>query len=227
MPKFPKNTGFKLPGLSSRELNTPGGFRQDQGVEYVGYCDNTEFNMLPKGSSPLLEVKPEYYKTTYTNTNWPKGGMPKIQLNNKKEDVEDQEPTPKNQPTDTKSEETLVGVDGKPIQKWDPKKLHEEYMKMYGGGGNNNNTPPFDGGKILEPNNTSNVVGEGGLKTYKQAWADNDSNIQQKYNNDFNAYVADVSGQGETKQKAAKRKQATEGGYIWDEDIHTLKKKKK
>ena len=89
MPKFPKNTGFKLPGLSSRELDTPGGFRQDQGVEYVGYCDNTEFNMLPKGSSPLLEVKPEYYKTTYTNTNWPKGGMPKIQLNNKKEDVEE------------------------------------------------------------------------------------------------------------------------------------------
>ena len=90
MPKFPKNTGFKLPGLSSRELNTPGGFRKDQGVEDVGYCDNTEFSMLPQGSSPLLLVKPEYYKTTYTKTNWPKGqGIPKIQLNNKKEDVEE------------------------------------------------------------------------------------------------------------------------------------------
>lgn len=219
MPKFPKNTGFKLPGLSSREIDTPGGFRKDQGVEDVGYCDNTEFSMLPQGSSPLLEVKPEYYKTTYTNTNWPKGGIPKIQLNNKKEDVEDPQPIP---PTDTtsESEETPIGVNGKPIQKWDPKKLHEEYIKRHGGGGKIDNPP-------VEPSNTGDVGGEGGFKTYKQAWADNDSNIQQKYNNDFNAYVADVSGQGETKQKAAKRKQAIEGGYIWDEDIHTLKKKKK
>ena len=93
MPKFPKNTGFKLPGLNSRELDTPGGFRKDQGVEDVGYCDNTEFSMLPQGSSPLLLVKPEYYKTTYTKTNWPKGkGMPEIQLNNKKEEVEETPP---------------------------------------------------------------------------------------------------------------------------------------
>ena len=64
---------------------------------------------------------------------------------------------------------------------------------------------------------------EGGFKTYAKAWADNDSGIQQIYNNDFNAYVTDVSGQGETATKAAKRKKATEGGFIWDEDIHKLK----
>jgi len=102
MPKFPKNTGFKLPGLSSRELNTPGNFRQDQSVEDVGYCDNTEFSMLPQGSSPLLLVKPEYYKTTYTKTNWPKGkGMPEIQLNNKEEEVEETPPGEKEPPTNT------------------------------------------------------------------------------------------------------------------------------
>ena len=39
----------------------------------------------------------------------------------------------------------------------------------------------------------------------------------------FESYVADVSGQGETASKAAKRKKATEGGFIWDEDIHKLK----
>mgnify|MGYP001199401360 CR=1 FL=1 len=54
MPKFPKNTGFKLPGIGSREINTPGNFRKSQKVEDVGYCDNTEFHMLPPGSSPLL-----------------------------------------------------------------------------------------------------------------------------------------------------------------------------
>ncbi len=76
MPKFPENTGFKLPGLSSRELDTPGGFRKDQGVENVGYCDNTEASMLPPGSSPLLAVDldayvPDYYRTSYSRTNWP------------------------------------------------------------------------------------------------------------------------------------------------------------
>ena len=54
MPKFPKNTGFKLPGIGSKEINTPGNFRKSQKVEDVGYCDNTEFHMLPPGSSPLL-----------------------------------------------------------------------------------------------------------------------------------------------------------------------------
>ena len=76
MPKFPENTGFKLPGLGSKEINTPSNFRRDQGVEDVGYCDNTESHMLPEGSSPLFKIDPdsvvpEYYKTSYSKTNWP------------------------------------------------------------------------------------------------------------------------------------------------------------
>ena len=76
MPKFQENTGFKLPGVGSKEIDTPGVFRKDQGVENVGYCSNTEPHMLPKGSSPLLksmidQVVPEYYRTSYTRTNWP------------------------------------------------------------------------------------------------------------------------------------------------------------
>ena len=75
MPKFPKNTGFKLPGIGSREIDTPGNFRKSQKVEDVGYCDNTEYNMLPPGSSPLLATDkpkdwlvPDYYHTTYTSS---------------------------------------------------------------------------------------------------------------------------------------------------------------
>tara|TARA_B100000085_G_C18515875_1_gene501619 strand:+ start:403 stop:1098 length:696 start_codon:yes stop_codon:yes gene_type:complete len=76
MPKFQENTGFKLPGVGSKEIDTPGVFRKDQGVEDVGYCSNTEPHMLPKGSSPLLKssfdsVVPEYYRTSYTRTSWP------------------------------------------------------------------------------------------------------------------------------------------------------------
>ena len=76
MPKFQENTGFKLPGVGSKEIDTPGVFRKDQGVEDVGYCSNTEPHMLPKGSSPLLksmidQVVPEYYRTSYTRTSWP------------------------------------------------------------------------------------------------------------------------------------------------------------
>tara|TARA_B100000287_G_scaffold392876_1_gene405630 strand:+ start:193 stop:861 length:669 start_codon:yes stop_codon:yes gene_type:complete len=80
MPNFPKNTGFKLPGMGSKEIDTPGNFRKDQKVEDVGYCSNTESHMLPPGSSPLLkrasmidQVVPEYYKTSYTGSNWPMG----------------------------------------------------------------------------------------------------------------------------------------------------------
>lgn len=76
MPKFQENTGFKLPGVGSKEIDTPGVFRKDQGVEDIGYCSNTEPHMLPKGSSPLLKstfesVVPDYYRTSYTRTNWP------------------------------------------------------------------------------------------------------------------------------------------------------------
>ena len=85
MPNFPKNKGFKLPGMGSKETDTPGNFRKDQKVENVGYCSDTESHMLPPGSSPLLkrasmidQVVPEYYKTSYTGNNWPMGkGAPK------------------------------------------------------------------------------------------------------------------------------------------------------
>ena len=82
MPKFQENTGFKLPGVGSKEIDTPGVFRKDQGVEDVGYCSNTEPHMLPKGSSPLLksmidQVVPEYYRTSYTRTSWPVQKGPK------------------------------------------------------------------------------------------------------------------------------------------------------
>ena len=71
--KFGKGEGFKMPGLGSKEINTPGSFRQEQGVEDVGYCLNTEESMLPKGSSPLLAkdasfLIPDYYSTTYTGS---------------------------------------------------------------------------------------------------------------------------------------------------------------
>ena len=71
--KFGKGEGFKMPGLGSKEINTPGSFRQEQGVEDVGYCLNTEQSMLPKGSSPLLAkdanfLIPDYYSTTYTGS---------------------------------------------------------------------------------------------------------------------------------------------------------------
>ena len=52
MPKFPKNTGFKMPGVGSKEKHTPGNFREDHHVDKVGYCDDTPINMLPPGSSP-------------------------------------------------------------------------------------------------------------------------------------------------------------------------------
>ncbi len=78
MPKFQENTGFKLPGLGSKEKDTPGNFREDQGVENVGWCDTTDYHMLPKGSSPLLATEepkdwlvPDYYHTTYTGSSWP------------------------------------------------------------------------------------------------------------------------------------------------------------
>jgi len=80
MPRFPKNTGFKLPGVGGRNVSTPGGFRKDQNAESVGYCSNTEESMLPAGSSPLL-AKAQHHDTgwivppadtpSYTGSNWP------------------------------------------------------------------------------------------------------------------------------------------------------------
>ena len=53
MPKFAPNTGFKMPGVGSRNIDSPGNFRDEQHVDKVGYCDTTEDSMLPQGSSPL------------------------------------------------------------------------------------------------------------------------------------------------------------------------------
>ena len=64
MPEFKENTNFKLPGLGSREVDTPDNFREDQGVKEVGYCGNTESHMLPPGSSPLLARDPKDWMGT-------------------------------------------------------------------------------------------------------------------------------------------------------------------
>ena len=53
MPKFAPNTGFKMPGVGSKNIDSPGNFRDEQHVDKVGYCDTTEDSMLPEGSSPL------------------------------------------------------------------------------------------------------------------------------------------------------------------------------
>ncbi len=53
MPKFPPNTGFKMPGIGSKEINSPSNFRDDHHVDKMGYCEDTPDEMLPLGSSPL------------------------------------------------------------------------------------------------------------------------------------------------------------------------------
>jgi len=53
MPKFDENTGFKMPGIGSKEIDSPGNFRDEHHVDKMGYCDNTPDDMLPEGSSPL------------------------------------------------------------------------------------------------------------------------------------------------------------------------------
>ena len=53
MPKFAPNQGFKMPGVGSKNVDSPGNFRDEQHVDKVGYCDTTEDSMLPEGSSPL------------------------------------------------------------------------------------------------------------------------------------------------------------------------------
>ena len=42
-----------MPGVGSKEIDSPSNFRDEQHVDKVGYCDTTEDSMLPKGSSPL------------------------------------------------------------------------------------------------------------------------------------------------------------------------------
>ena len=64
MPKFAPNTGFKMPGIGSKEIDSPGNFRDEHHVDKMGYCDNTPDDMLPEGSSPL--------KARYTTTGYRK-----------------------------------------------------------------------------------------------------------------------------------------------------------
>ena len=64
MPKFAPNTGFKMPGVGSKEIDSPGSFRDEHHVDKMGYCDNTPDDMLPEGSSPL--------KARYTTTGYRK-----------------------------------------------------------------------------------------------------------------------------------------------------------
>jgi len=159
MPKFPENTGFKLPGLGSKEINTPSNFRRDQGVEDVGYCDNTESHMLPEGSSPLFKIDPntvvpEYYKTSYSKTNWPTF---RKKSQGKSECADGSTKDPKT---------------GKCI-------------------------PAKDAGEDLDTKVEDTTTGgekTNVRKTWKQAWADNDENIQDKYKS-YSDYVADRSGQ--------------------------------
>jgi hypothetical protein len=64
MPKFAPNTGFKMPGVGSKNIDSPGNFRDEQHVDKVGYCDTTEDSMLPEVSIPL--------KARYTTTGYRK-----------------------------------------------------------------------------------------------------------------------------------------------------------
>ena len=78
MPKFAPNTGFKMPGVGSKNIDSPGNFRDEQHVDKVGYCDTTEDRMLPEGSSPL---KVRYASSGYLKDldaiSIPKTGCPK------------------------------------------------------------------------------------------------------------------------------------------------------
>ena len=75
MPKFATNTGFKMPGVGSRNIDSPGNFRDEQHVDKVGYCDTTEDSMLPEGSSPL--------KARYTTSGYRKD-LKEVDLNLRK-----------------------------------------------------------------------------------------------------------------------------------------------
>jgi hypothetical protein len=75
MPKFAPNTGFKMPGVGSKNIDSPGNFRDEQHVDKVGYCDTTEDSMLPEGSSPL--------KVRYTTSGYRKD-LKEVDLNLRK-----------------------------------------------------------------------------------------------------------------------------------------------
>ena len=75
MPNFAPNKGFKMPGVGSKNIDSPGNFRDEQHVDKVGYCDTTEDSMLPEGSSPL--------KARYTTSGYRKD-LKEVDLNLRK-----------------------------------------------------------------------------------------------------------------------------------------------
>ena len=100
MPKFAPNQGFKMPGVGSKEIDSPSNFRDEQHVDKVGYCDTTEDSMLPKGSSPL--------KARYTSSGYLKD-LDAISIPSSKKSESKTKPTPKPEP-EKKSKGVIMGV---------------------------------------------------------------------------------------------------------------------
>jgi len=108
MPKFAPNTGFKMPGVGSKNIDSPGNFRDEQHVDKMGYCDTTEDSMLPEGSSPL--------KARYTTSGYLKDikvldlGSPKKKPVKKEPAAQQQTSTPpivkEKTPPDTSTEDS-------------------------------------------------------------------------------------------------------------------------
>lgn len=90
MPKFDENTGFKMPGVGSKEIDSPGNFRDEHHVDKMGYCDNTPDDMLPQGSSPL--------KARYTSSGYLKDldviTLPRAKKKNTPPPSSSKKPTP-------------------------------------------------------------------------------------------------------------------------------------
>jgi len=161
MPKFQENTGFKLPGVGSKEIDTPGVFRKEQGVEDVGYCKCTEPHMMPKGSSPLLKstfdsVVPDYYRTSYTRTNWPvkKGAKSETKTANPDEI---KSTSTKGDGRGNVSQNVTVNVGGK-----EPKDYFSKFIK---------NDTPKDKGTSTNTDREKVTTTKPG-KSMKQAYAD-------------------------------------------------------
>jgi len=92
MPKFPPNTGFKMPGIGSKEVNSPSNFRDDHHVDKMGYCDTTPDNMLPSGSSPL-KYTPISDDDPYTSVRYTPGSLDASDaFEGKKPAAQDKEP---------------------------------------------------------------------------------------------------------------------------------------
>ena len=100
MPKFAPNQGFKMPGVGSKEIDSPSNFRDEQHVDKVGYCDTTEDSMLPQGSSPL--------KARYTSSGYLKD-LDAISIPSSKKSQSKTKPTPKPEP-EKKSKGVIMGV---------------------------------------------------------------------------------------------------------------------